>query len=104
MLYANALLQKKKIEHANIAYQGAQGKRATKLVARPPAGVIHEYAPFYFAPRSPMLMAIHSGRVDGCEYRQSDIAHLATTVEVVAEKGLDFVFYDYNATLDYANC
>lgn len=104
MLRANTVLQKKKIEFANIAYQGAQGKRATKLVAKPPAGVIHDYVPFYFAPRSPMLGAINLGKVDGCTYRQQDIVHFVTTVEAVAEKGLDFVFYDYNATLDYADC
>jgi hypothetical protein len=104
MLRANSVLQKKKIEFANIAYQGAQGKRATKLVAKPPAGVIHDYVPFYFAPRSPMLGAINLGKVDGCTYRQQDIVHFVMTVETVAEKGLDFVFYDYNATLDYADC
>lgn len=104
MLYANSVLQKKKMKHENIAYQGAQGKRAAKLVAKPPGGVIHDYVPFYFAPRSPMLMAINGGRVDGCPYRQQDIAHFATTVEAVVEKDLTFVFYDYNATLDYADC
>ncbi len=104
MLRANAMLQKKKIQHANIAYQGAQGKRATKLVARPPGGVIHDYVPFYFAPRSPMLMAVNGGRVEGCPYRQQDIVHFATTVEAVVAAGLPFVFYDYNATLDYASC
>ncbi len=104
MLHANAVLQKKKIQHANIAYQGAQGKRATKLVARPPGGVIHDYVPFYFAPRSPMLMAINGGRVEGCPYRQQDIVHFTTTVEAVVAEGLSFVFYDYNATLDYASC
>ena len=51
-----------------------------------------------------MLMAVNDGRVDGCDYRQPDIVHLATTVEAVTESGLAFVFYDYNATLDYANC
>jgi hypothetical protein len=67
-------------------------------------GVIHDYVPFYFAPRSPMLGAINQGRVEGCEYRQQDIAHLVTTVETVVDEGLTFVFYDYNATLDYADC
>src|SRR5467141_1732025 len=69
MLHANGVLQKKKILHADIAYQGAQGKRATKLVARPPGGVLHDYVPFYFAPRSPMLMTIDGGNVVGCPYR-----------------------------------
>lgn len=104
MLFANAVLEKKKLRHANIAYQGAQGKRATKLVARPPGGVVHDYVPFYFAPRSPMLMAINEGRVDGCDCRQPDIVHFATTVEAIVEAGLAFVFYDHNATLDFADC
>ena len=104
MLYSNGVLQKKKIKHANIAYQGAQGKRATKLVAISPGGVIHDYVPFYFAPRSPMLMAINGGRVENCPYRQADIAHLVTTVEAIVESGLPYVFYDYNATLDIATC
>ena len=104
MLRANTVLQKKKIKYANIAYQGAQGKRATKLVAKPPAGVIHDYIPFYFAPRSPMLMAINGGRVEGCSFRQQDIVHFATTVEAIVDEGLPFVFYDYNATLHFANC
>ena len=104
MLHSNGLLQKKNIAHANIAYQGAQGKRATKLVAKPPAGVIHDYVPFYFAPRSPMLMAINSGRVEGCPHRQEDIVHFVTTVEAIVAAHLAYVFYDYNATLSIATC
>jgi hypothetical protein len=103
-LYSNVQLQKKKIEYGNIAYQGAQGKRASKIVARPPGGVIHDYVPFYFAPRSPMLMAIDYGRVEGCNYHQPDIVHFVTTVEIVVENGLPYVFYDHNATLDFATC
>lgn len=104
MLHANSLLQKKRIKHTNIAYQGAQGKRATKLVAKPPGGVIHDYVPFYFAPRSPMLAAINSGLVEGCAHRQLDIVHFVSTVEAVVKEGLDFVFYDHNATLNFAKC
>jgi len=103
-LFANAVLQKKKMQHENIAYQGAQGKRATKLVAQSPGGVIHDYVPFYFAPRSPMLRTIDGGNVENCPYRQADIAHLVTTVEAIVGSELAYVFYDYNATLDIATC
>jgi hypothetical protein len=94
----------KKIEYGNIAYQGAQGKRATKMVSKPPGGVIHDYVPFYFAPRSPMLFTINRGNVPDCPFRQQDIVHMETTVEAVVDDGLHYVFYDYNATLDIATC
>jgi hypothetical protein len=103
-LYANSQLRKKQIQYGNIAYQGAQGTRAAKLVAKPPAGVIHDYVPFYFAPRSPMLFTINKGNVPDCPYRQRDIVHFMTTVEIVIENELPYVFYDYNATLSIANC
>src|ERR1700722_1484152 len=103
-LYANAQLLRNKIAYENIAYQGAQGTRATKLVAKPPGGVIHDYVPFYFAPRSPMLGAINLGRVPECAFRQPDIVHLETTVEVVVTSKLPYVFYDHNATVAIATC
>ncbi len=103
-LYAKAVLAKKGLEYRNIAYQGAQGKRATKLVEKPPGQTLHHYVPFYFAPRSPMLRTIEGGNVEGCPYRQRDIAHLESTVEAVTSNGLHYVFYDYNATLDIATC
>lgn len=102
---AGALLSKNAgasagIGYQNIAHRGAQGARALRAV--PPGGVVHDYVPFYFAPRSPMLFAINSGRVQGCSLRQDDIAHLETTVERATEAGVPYVFYDRNATLAFA--
>lgn len=59
-----ALLSKTKseqlgLQYHNIAHGGAQGTRSIKSVNNPPGGLIHEFVPFYFAPRSPMLSAIH---------------------------------------------
>jgi len=104
---AGALLSKNAgasagINYQNIAHQGAQGARALRAVPNPPGGVVHDYVPYYFAPRSPMLYAINGGRVQGCAYRQVDIAHLETTVERVTAGGAPFVFYDRNATLAFA--
>ena len=91
------------LRYSNIAYQGAQSARARRPVPTPPGGLVHDYVPFYFTPRSPMLKAIDSGRVAGCPWRQPDIVHFETTVPSVVAANPDFVFYDRNATLMYAN-
>ncbi len=87
------------IQYQNIAHSGAQGARASREVLDPPGGRIHDFVPFYFAPRSPMLSAIHNGRVVGCDYKQEDILHFETTVARATQPGQDFIFYDRNATL-----
>jgi hypothetical protein len=108
-IFANGgLLSKNKvsadgINYENIAHQGAQGARAAKLVPNPPGGNVHDYVPFYFAPRSPMLFAINGGRVHGCNLRQSDIVHFETTIDSAIGHGAPFVFFDRNATLAYSN-
>lgn len=90
------------IAYQNIAHAGAQGARAQRQVPNPPGGAVHDYVPFYFAPRSPMLSAIHHGKVAGCSLRQEDIVHLETSVERVMADGRAFVFYDRNATLAFS--
>ncbi|MBN8487934.1 MAG: DUF4433 domain-containing protein [Burkholderiales bacterium] len=90
------------INYQNIAHAGAQSARAVRPVPNPPGGLVHDFVPFYFAPRSPMLFAIHGGRVDGCPWRQADIVHFETTVENVTALGQPFVFYDRNATLAFS--
>jgi hypothetical protein len=90
------------IDYQNIAHQGAQGARAGRAVPNPPGGMVHDYVPFYFAPRSPMLGAIEHGKVANCQWRQRDIVHLETTVERVVAGNVPFVFYDRNATLAFA--
>lgn len=90
------------IDYQNIAHRGAQGVRASKTVISPPGGCIHDYVPFYFAPRSPMLMAINGGKVQNCIYGQEDIVHFELLVRTVVEAKAEFVFYDRNATKDYS--
>jgi hypothetical protein len=90
------------INYQNIAHAGAQGARAIRSVPNPPGGRVHDFVPFYFAPRSPMLYAIDGGRVAGCPWRQGDIVHFETTVQNVLGLGQPFVFYDRNATLAFS--
>lgn len=105
--HAGALLSKNRsatvgVGYQNIAHGGAQGIRAAKPLPNPPGGAVHDFVPFYFAPRSPMLSAIHAGKVAGCTVPQQDVVHLETTVERVMAQGVPFVFYDRNATLAYS--
>lgn len=90
------------LAYQNIAHGGAQGARAGKSLPAPPGGTVHDYVPFYFAPRSPMLSAVHNGKVGGCTLQQQDIVHLETTVDRVTAGGVPFVFFDRNATLAYS--
>lgn len=104
---ARALLSKSAgnlfgIAYQNIAHAGAQGARSIRTVPDPPGGVVHDFVPFYFAPRSPMLYALNGGKVAGCGLRQEDVAHLETTIDRVTAGGNDFVFYDRNATLAFS--
>lgn len=90
------------INYQNIAHAGAQGRRAQRTVPNPPGGVVHDFVPFYFAPRSPMLYAINGGKVAGCDLRQQDIIYFETNVERVSVESPEFVFYDRNASLVFS--
>jgi hypothetical protein len=59
-----------------------------------PGGVIHDYVPFYFGYLSPMLLQLHTGRVEGYGEGQQPIIYLVTTVQQVVESGAKFVFSD----------
>lgn len=87
---------------ANIAYEHIQGRRAVRTVPIAPGGTLHDYVPFYFAPRSPMLYTVNLGNVPGCDYRQDDIVHLVSTAQTVFNGGHKIVFTDIHAALDYA--
>jgi hypothetical protein len=83
--------------HVSIAYEGVQDIRAHWRVNCGPRGVLHDYVPFYFAPRSPMLYAISRGNVAGYQRGQEPIIHLVTTAQAVEASGQRFVFTDGHA-------
>ena len=82
-----------------VGNQGIKGARRGRAVTVAPYGVVADYVPFYFAPRSPMMFAIHRGNVPtyqgGCE----DLVYLVSTVQRLSEEGLTIVLTDRNASL-----
>jgi ssDNA thymidine ADP-ribosyltransferase, DarT len=100
-LSKNGLLARQ-VPHASIAYEHIQDRRSQTNVPVGPGGTLHDYVPFHFAPRSPMLMAINGGRVLNCPYRQEDIVHLVAHADGVAAASVPFVFSNLHAVLDFA--
>ncbi len=85
--------------YTNIAHESIQDRRAVTRVPLPPGGDLHDYVPFYFAPRSPMLYAIHAGYVVGYRGGEGSIVHVVTSVEAVRKAALRFVFTDGHAIM-----
>lgn len=77
------------------------GKRNGRDIDVPPGGTLSDYVPFYFTPRSPMLLNIKTGR----HVRQrgnDEIVILVSSLPRIQESGLDFLFTDRHAYLQTA--
>lgn len=86
--------------HTNIAYSSIQQQRAAKAVPCGPGGSLHDYVPFYFTRRSPMLYTIMRGNVP-CAGGQENIIHLVGTAQHIAALGLGFAFTDGHGIMLY---
>ncbi len=71
-----------------------QDMRRLKEMPCGPGGTIHDYVAFYFGPRSPMLLQLHTGRVKGYTQGQEPLIYIVTTVEDIVRNTLKFVFSD----------
>lgn len=62
-----------------------------------PHGTVGDYVPFYYAPRSPMMFNIHTGRVPGYNQGQGPLVYVWSYLSTVAEHGLRWVASDGNS-------
>lgn len=62
-------------------------------------GVVADYVPFYFAPRSPMLYRIRCGGVPTYTQGQNDVLYLVSTAQRIAAAGRAFVFTNGHARM-----
>lgn len=92
------VLKDQQTSYTNIAHQGIQDRRAIREVPCGKKGTLHDYVPFYFAPRSPMLYAILKGKVEGYQGGQYPIIYLSSTVQAIQQHGIPFVFTDGHGT------
>ena len=71
-----------------------QNERRSRTIPCGLGGVIHDYVPFYFGYLSPMLLQLHTGRVEGHTEGQQPIIYLGSTAQSVAASPVSFVFSD----------
>lgn len=85
-LLSTNLKKNKGIVHQDIANNEIQHRRSEMKVTCGPGGVIHDYVPFYFTKRSPMLLnVIKTKNVD-----QEGIIYFAIPIEAIEDKSVVF--------------
>ncbi len=95
------LLRSENITSVNIACNNIQDKRARTIVDDQ-GRTLHDYVPFYFAPRSPMLYSIvHNNVPEAEETNQDNFIYLVSSVDGLSNQR--FVFTDYQAIVTYAS-
>lgn len=94
------VLAREGLNHINIAYENIQKKRHLLRVPNTNT-TLHDYVPFMFAPRSPMLYTLINGNViEAQETNQENLVYFVTDFNTVSS--LDYVFTDYHAIVGYA--
>ncbi len=82
-----------------VGNRGIKERRRRQAVPVGPGGVVADYVPFYFAPRSPLLYVIAMGTVLEYTGGLDPLVYLVTTAERLADLGLSMLFTDRNAVL-----
>ena len=100
-LIANSRLRQERINYLDIAHESIQDRRARTRVPCGAGGVLHDYVPFYFARRSPMLFTIHKGNVEGYNQGQESVIYLVSTAEAIEAMALAFAFTDGHGIIGY---
>jgi hypothetical protein len=75
------------------------GLRARRQVPIAPGGTLSDYVPFYFTPRSPMLLNITTGWGGIRQRANEEIVFLVSSLHSLIERDVQFVYSDRHAYL-----
>lgn len=89
-------------QYVNIGHKTLIQRRDKKQVPVSPHGCLADYVPFYFTRKSPMLLLIKNGKVNGFNGKQEEIIYLVSSVQEVVGLQLPFVFTDRHAVFEHA--
>lgn len=100
ILDAGALVCKRQATtQQDVSRAEIQQGRASKDVPDPPGGTIHDYVPFYFGERSPMLLALARHHKTAYRGTQEEIIYLVSAVDLIEKNQLEYVFSDGHTTM-----
>lgn len=98
-LFAQAIVQQYGQSYMDVANQDIQGRRSKTKIPLAPQGSLHDYVPFYFAARSPMLYSVcHQGGIE-----QEKMVYFMSNTETIEQLCLPFVFTDAHAIMWLTN-
>lgn len=78
-------------------------RRSRRVVPIAPGGTLSEYVPFYFTPRSPMLLNILTGRTGATKIQKGDLVFLVSSAATLEKNELPFLTTDRHAVLEAAS-
>lgn len=102
-LCSDSAVEDNDLLEVDVGNQQVKARRRRMEVPISPGGVVADYVPFYFAPRSPMLFVIHKGDVPTYDDGQEGLVYLVTCTGAVADRDLGFVLTDRNAASSLAS-
>ena len=87
---------------ANIGYSHIKARRLRRLITVSAGGMLGDYVPFNFCPRSIMLYVVSQGHADYAAGQQP-IIHLVSSIDTIVASARPWAFTDIHADLGYAS-
>jgi len=78
------------------------GKRAHRPVPHPPGGTLADYVPFYFTPKSPMLLNIKTGYAGLNPRSNEEIVILVSSCQAMSDHQVSMLYTDRHAYVSTA--
>jgi hypothetical protein len=89
------------LTNTNIGHSHIKNRRLSRPVTTAGGGMLGDYVPFNFCPRSVMLYAVHRGH-QSYAGGQDDVVHLVSSVSHALKLGRAWAFTDRHAELAHA--
>jgi hypothetical protein len=101
-LWSDARRRRHKFACTNVGHEHIKLRRMQRPVPVVAGGMLGEYVPVNFCPRSVMLYVISRNGVAGYSGGQMPVVHLVSSIETAVAVGHPWAFTDIHAKLAYA--